>query len=349
MTPSSNRQAWLLADLSSVEPTGLRCLSTFSCGGGSSMGYKRAGIDVSYANDIDPAMARHYQANLKPAHYYQCPINELLAKLPQEAYGIDLLDGSPPCSTFSFAGDRDKAWGKSKKFREGQTTQVLDDLFFQFLDLAEQVRPRAIIAENVQGILAGIARGYTTLIVQRLRAIGYRPQVFVVDASRCGVPQKRKRVFFVASRDDLDLPPLRLQAEQPVVTVSEALADLRLTEAEVIETRPTAGDHKWWHLTAPGDYYSKAVFSATGNKSLFSYHRLHPAKPACTLTAQPHTLLHWAVRRKLSYREWLRLGAFPDDYVAESTRLGKYIIGMSVPPKMTEVVASAVRDQWLAR
>jgi site-specific DNA-cytosine methylase len=57
--------------------------------------------------------------------------------------------------------------------------------------------------------------------------------------------------------------------------------------------------------------------------------------------------LHWSECRKLSFREWKRLGSFPDDYVAKTDKIGKYMIGMSVPPKMTEAVARAVIDQWL--
>jgi DNA (cytosine-5)-methyltransferase 1 len=48
---------------------------------------------------------------------------------------LDILDGSPPCSSFSMAGNREKDWGKEKKFREGQAEQVLDNLFFDFIDL----------------------------------------------------------------------------------------------------------------------------------------------------------------------------------------------------------------------
>jgi site-specific DNA-cytosine methylase len=53
--------------------------------------------------------------------------------------------------------------------------------------------------------------------------------------------------------------------------------------------------------------------------------------------------------RTFSYREWKRFGSFPDDYQAKTHRIGKYMIGMSVPPKMTEVVARAVANQWLLK
>lgn len=81
-----------------------------------------------------------------------------LKDYPKELYNLDILDGSPPCSTFSLAGEREKNWGKSKKFREGQAYQVLDDLFFEFIKLAEKLKPKIIVAENVKGILMGNAK-----------------------------------------------------------------------------------------------------------------------------------------------------------------------------------------------
>ena len=118
--------AWNLTDLAAVPSNGIKVMSTFACGGGSSMGYKRAGCEVIAANDIDPEMAWHYKLNIKPKHYFLCPIGDLMtAELPPELFELDILDGSPPCSTFSMAGSREKAWGKDKHFREGQAKQVL--------------------------------------------------------------------------------------------------------------------------------------------------------------------------------------------------------------------------------
>ena len=100
--------AWSLTDLQAVPQNGVKVMSTFACGGGSSMGYKLAGCDVIAANDIDPEMAWHYKRNLNPPLYFLCPIGDLLTKdLPPELYDLDILDGSPPCSTFSMAGSRE--------------------------------------------------------------------------------------------------------------------------------------------------------------------------------------------------------------------------------------------------
>ena len=348
LAPAKPDCAWSLADLADVPQNGVKVMSTFACGGGSSMGYKRAGCTVVAANDIDPEMAWHYQKNIKPPRYYLCPIRDLLtADLPDELLSLDILDGSPPCSTFSMAGSREKAWGKKKHFREGQAEQVLSDLFFDYLDLVERLRPRVAIAENVKGMLLGNAKGYTKLVMQRFRELGYRPQLFLVNAADCGVPQRRERVFFCAAREDVSGARLEFKPTHRWISAGEACADLgALTTLEKQQTNPADFDLKCWHRTKPGKSYADFVQRSERRLSGFTIMRLSGGLPACTLTASD-AARHWSECRRLTFREQKRLGSFPDDYVAKDDKVGKYMIGMSVPPKMTEAVARAVIDQWL--
>ncbi len=314
------------------------------------MGYKLAGCDVIAANDIDPEMAWHYKQNLNPKHYFLCPIKDLLtADLPDELFHLDILDGSPPCSTFSMAGSREDAWGKEKHFREGQAKQVLSDLFFDYLDLVARLRPRVAIAENVKGMILGNAKGYAKLVMARFREIGYRPQLFLVNAADCGVPQRRERVFFCAIRDDISAPPLKLEPKHRWVSAGEATADVQeLTAAEKQDTKFTArNDLKWWPLTRPGERYEQAKIRAGHKPALFNHNKLQDDEPCKSLLANDEMFNHWGEPRKLTFREWKRLGSFPDDYHAKTDKIGKYMIGMSVPPRMTQAVAEAVISQWL--
>src|SRR5574344_391644 len=148
---------WTLKDARFTKDNG-KVFSCFACGGGSTMGYKLAGFDVIGCNEIDPRMNNVYVANHHPKHNYLMDSRDMvkLAKsqeLPEELDQLDILDGSPPCSSFSTAGNRDEDWGKEKKFREGQAMQVLDTLFFDFIDLAKELQPKIVIAENVKGLL----------------------------------------------------------------------------------------------------------------------------------------------------------------------------------------------------
>ncbi len=344
-----NPCAWHLSDLKKVKPNGIKVMSTFACGGGSTMGYKLLGCEVVAANDIDKEMAYHYRLNHNPKYYYLCPIKNLLnIDLPQELFNLDILDGSPPCSSFSVAGSREKVWGKKKKFREGQAHQVLDDLFFDYLNLVDRLKPKVSIAENVKGLITGKAKGYVKMIFDRYRKIGYRPQLFLVNAADCGVPQKRERVFFVALRNDIDKPRLTLNPAHRWISAGEATSDLQeLTDKEIKDTKPTNTDLKYWKYTKKGKDYSDAVKRIKGKESYFSHYRIDETKPSNTLIANHWSMKHWDVCRRLTYRESIRLGSFPEDYKAKTPSIGKYIIGMSVPPLMMKEVAKAVIEQWL--
>jgi len=318
----------MLADLKDVPQNGIKVMSTFACGGGSSMGYKRAGCEIVAANDIDPEMAWHYKRNLNPPLYYLCPIRDLLTKhLPPELFALDILDGSPPCSTFSMAGSREEGWGKDKHFREGQAKQVLSDLFFDYLDLVERLKPRVAIAENVKGMILGNAKGYTKMVMARFKDLGYRPQLFLLNAADCGVPQRRERVFFCAVRDDLDVPPLKLAPSHRWISAGEALADLRsdLGAWKMVtasnQRHTLAGRTKPWPMTEPS--------------------------PTLTSGSAKELIDGRLQFGDFTFPDYKRLGSFPDDYHAKTDKIGKYMIGTSVPPKMTEVVARSVINQWL--
>lgn len=201
---------WKLSTTNFTKNKG-KVFSCFSCGGGSSMGYKLAGFDVIGCNEIDPRMMGCYVENLHPLHHYLCDIRDFLKleSLPEELYHLDILDGSPPCSTFSMSGSREKAWGKKKKFREGQASQVLDTLFFDFISLAARLRPKVVVAENVKGLLLGNAIEYVRRIYGGFDAAGYYCRHFLVDAQNMGVPQRRVRVFFICIRKDIAPPHSR--------------------------------------------------------------------------------------------------------------------------------------------
>lgn len=195
---------WKLSETNFTKDKG-KVFSCFACGGGSTMGYKLAGFDVIGFNEIDPRMANIYIKNHQPKYQFVEAIQDFVKwdEYPEELYHLDILDGSPPCSSFSVAGKREQDWGKKKQFREGQAKQVLDTLFFDFIALAEKLQPKIVIAENVKGLTIGKAKTYLSRILSAFDKAGYRVNNYLLDASKMGVPQRRERVFFVAIRKDL--------------------------------------------------------------------------------------------------------------------------------------------------
>ena len=225
---------WTLKDANFTKDKG-KVFSCFACGGGSTMGYKLAGFDVIGHNDIDKKMIEVYKENHKPKYSFLESITTFAKRkdLPKELYELDILDGSPPCSSFSMAGNREKDWGKEKVFREGQELQVLDTLFFDFIDLAQELQPKVVVAENVKGLLMGAAKKYVIKTYEAFDKAGYYCQYFLLDASKMGAPQKRERVFFIALRKDLakpllyfsdmftEVPKIDLNFNEPKIKFSE--------------------------------------------------------------------------------------------------------------------------------
>lgn len=196
------------------EKNGLKVFSCFACGGGSTMGYKLAGCDVIGCCEIDPKMNEIYIKNHHPKYNFLMDIRDFnklpIEELPEELLDLDILDGSPPCTTFSMAGDREDSWGKKKKFREGQAEQTLDDLSFVFIETVAKLMPKVMIMENVEGITLGNAWTYVQRIYKELKDIGYTVKHWICKGEYMGVPQKRHRTFFIAVRNDIDFDIERL-------------------------------------------------------------------------------------------------------------------------------------------
>lgn len=296
------------------------------------MGYKLAGYDVLGGVEIDPEMMEIYRTNHNPRHSYLMGVeqfNEIPDKdLPSELFNLDILDGSPPCSSFSMAGSREDGWGKNKKFREGQTEQVLDDLFFHFINVAEKLKPRIVIAENVKGLIQGNARGYVKEIFQGFKDIGYEVQLFLFNSALMGVPQARERTFFIARKPEI--PKLTISFNERLILLKEAFKGRDDSGEPLSQTYEDL-----WKCTPPGKSFSVAHHKG----SFFNSVKVSPNKPAPTMTATAGGILsHWKSARKLSTSELTVIQTFPDDFNFMGVD-PKYVMGMSVPPYMMQRVA----------
>lgn len=321
---------------------GLRVLSTFACGGGSSMGWKLAGFDLVGAVEIDRDMTAIYKKNHAPPHLFQMPIQDFnkLSTYPTELEGLDVLDGSPPCSVFSTAGNREKDWGKERVFREGQAEQRLDDLFFHYIDAVARLAPRVAVAENVKGLVIGKAKGFVKEIFAAFEAIGYDCQLFLLNSSTMGVPQRRERTFFIARRRGAGVPPLTMKFHEPEIPVAMALRGVKRSGDERI---PGEYMQRIWRLSKPGESMSKAAKKTGKGLYGFSWCRTDPRRPSRTIAANAHTMLHWSECRSFDSAELARIQTFPDDYDF-GKEWGGYVCGMSVPPFMMQRIGLRVAN-----
>jgi DNA (cytosine-5)-methyltransferase 1 len=331
---------WKLKDAIFSKDKG-KVFSCFSCGGGSTMGYKLAGFDVIGCNEIDKRMMDCYIENHKPKYSFLCDIRDLKPNV--EMYELDILDGSPPCSSFSTAGLREDGWGKEKSFKEGQSKQVLDTLFFDFISLAKELQPKIVIAENVKGLIFGNAVKYVHKIYKEFDNAGYCVKHFLLNSSKMGVPQRRERVFFIAVRKDLisffefdfmcRFPILDMEFNEKPITIKEIDVELGedITTPSFIEeyNRLKRGEQKKYFCS-----------------SLFSKSDVFPTLTA-SYRSKSSPYPDWECKW-LSKRDLCRIGSYPFDYNFLNQK-PEYLIGMSVPPIMMYKIATRVLEQLLSK
>ena len=346
---------WTLKDANFTKDKGT-VFSCFACGGGSTMGYKLAGFDVLGCNEIDPKMIEAYKTNHNPKYAYLEPIQtfKLRKDLPKELYNLDILDGSPPCSSFSMAGNREKDWGKEKKFREGQAEQVLDNLFFDFIDLAKELQPKVVVAENVSGLMMGAAKEYVKKIYVAFQKAGYELKIepYLLDASTMGVPQRRRRVFFIALRKDLATP--FMEAVDMFQTAPKL--DLEFNESEIVLAEFTDENQTGKKLSEkiqiiynnrkPSDTCLGNIAERMGKRKYFNQMINYLSKSSYTVTGSADNLI--LNGRYLNDYELKMIGSYPKDYNFGKNKV-QYLVGMSVPPVMVAQIATEIFNQWISK
>jgi DNA (cytosine-5)-methyltransferase 1 len=351
-------------------------ISCFAGGGGSSLGYRLAGSNILLINEFVEAAVETYTANFPDTKVL---VDDIKKYTPEDflnmagvAKGeLDILDGSPPCSAFSVAGKREKGWGKEKNYSDGKKQVAIEDLFYEFIRIAEGVQPKVIVAENVKGITFGEAKGKLNAFINAFEEIGYNVTYEVLNGANYGVPQARERTIFICVREDVcdkvGISWLNLHNVFPQPTIEkhismrEALADIENDEEEVqmlldfvegsyqkkfIEplpfnppkhTKPSDPQFRDWNPKA----------------SCFNMIRPCPDMPSPTLTQQGQKrgmsgVFHPEANRKLTIKECKRLMGFPEDYIltgefdAQVERLGR-----AVAPLMYKAVATSIYENIL--
>ena len=347
---------WTLKDANFTKDKG-KVFSCFSCGGGSTMGYKLAGFDVIGNCEIDPKMNEVYVENHKPKYTYLEGIQTFKDRddLPAELFELDILDGSPPCSSFSMSGNREKDWGKKKVFREGQAEQVLDTLFFDFIDLAKRLQPKVVIAENVKGLMLGEAKKYLGKVHNELESAGYYVKHFLLNASKMGVPQRRERVFVIGLRKDIAEPFL----EQANMFEQNFRLDLEFNEKLIPFKKVATGDNGYKAPPSVKKLLEKCKKGDCCNihhpkKNFGNYFLMNTDRPIGTITASfKRSSSGYFIRNGADFfginkQEVKLCQTYPLDFNFMGAD-DYYLTGMSVPPVMTAQIASRIWEQWLSK
>jgi DNA (cytosine-5)-methyltransferase 1 len=307
-------------------PNPLRCIEICAGAGGQAIGLERAGFEGLVHVELDAHACGTLRRNRPSWNVLEADVREFSASEYQD---IDLLAGGVPCPPFSVAG----------KQRGPEDER---DLFPEALRLISECLPKAIMLENVRGLLGAVFEDYRNHLRRTLRELGYEASWHLLNASDFGVPQLRPRVVLVAMREDLArhfYPPIPLSDGSPSPSVGEALFDLMAAngwegafawaaKADTIAPTLVGGSKK--HGGADlGPTRAKREWAALGvdGKSLAD------AAPQPGFTGVP----------KLTLRMAARIQGFPDDWEFAGGKTAAYRqIGNAFPPPVAHAVSARI-------
>ncbi|WP_233192361.1 DNA cytosine methyltransferase [Sporosarcina sp. P26b] len=330
----------------------MNVIDLFSGCGGFSLGFEKAGFNVLLGVDVwkDALVTfekNHNKAKVIEEDLNSISANQLLSFINKDKNEIDIIIGGPPCQGFSISGKR-----------------ILDDprnqLYKSFVNIVNDIQPKVFVMENVPGLVRLFGGKAKDGILESLESIGYNVTYKILTAADYGVPQMRKRVFFVGLRKDLfefpydyfqfPVPVHGAKLKYPYVTSEEAISDLPLLEDE-------HGEEHMSYLTPPQNKYQSLMrlrsdvvknHLATihkpktveiisqvpdgGNykdlpenlhntrKVNIAWTRMNSKKPCFTIDTGHNHHFHYKANRVPTVRESARIQSFPDDFIFYGTK-----------------------------
>lgn len=356
------------------------CVDLFSGAGGLSRGFLDAGYDVVLGVDFDEAALQTFKANhgkaeaMKLDLFDHSNIDKIVEYLDSRNIKLDVLVGGPPCQGFSIAGPRDM-------------NDKRNSLYLAMVKLADRLKPQAVVLENVPGMIQTNNGIGAKRIVQDFAQIGYKMTPKLLYAPDYGVPQIRKRVFFVGLRDsDIEFEfPVATCDKEHYVTCADAIDDLPSLQTDAgeiiygddiqeyktparteyqakmrknsdkvqnhIGSIPIEKTKKMISLVPEGKNYKALPEEYRG---MYKYHealtRYHSQKPSLTINTGHRSHFHYAYNRIPTVRESARLQSFPDDFIFYGNKSQQYKqVGNAVPPMLGQVVAAKLKEYLKGR
>jgi len=331
------------------------------CGaGGLSYGFESAGFNVLLGIDNDPSSLITFELNHKGSKSICADITKITKKKIQSIIGnkkIDVIVGGPPCQGMSLSGPR--------KFNDPR-----NKLYLSFIRLVKEIQPKAFVIENVPGLVSLFNGAIKNSIIKEFSKLGYQIENRVLCSADYGVPQFRKRVFFIgykkgtfsfpsfvkshiSCQDALsDLPPLidtlgepdmqyfsqpktdyqKLMRKRSSSVKNHIAARHSINVTETISLIPAGCNYK----SLPEGYNSTRNFHV-------AWTRFPVDKPAPTIDTGHRHHFHYKYNRVPTVRECARIQSFPDDFIFTGNKTQQFRqVGNAVPPLMAERLAKQI-------
>lgn len=341
-------------------------IDLFSGAGGLSYGFEVAGFNVLLGIDNDQAALNTFKLNHQNSKVLNCDITQISYEKDIKALigntEIDVVVGGPPCQGMSLSGPR--------KFEDPRNS-----LYLSYIRLVKEIMPRAFVIENVIGIVSLFKGQIKDHIIEEFTELGYNVQFKTLLASDYGVPQNRKRVIFVGTRDTGFVYPNPVKHK---VTTEMAISDLPTLEVELGGEEldyliPPSNDYQklmrknslkvYNHIAAQHSQRVKDIIALVpdgGNyKDLpeelrntrnfnVAWTRFPSDKPSPTIDTGHRHHFHYKYNRVPTVRESARLQAFPDTFIFTGNKTQQFRqVGNAVPPLMAETIADQMIEYLL--
>ena len=328
-----------------IEKMSNKIISLFSGAGGLDLGFIKAGFEIVVANEFDKNIWETYEKN-HSANLIRGDIADIKS---EDLPNCDGIIGGPPCQSWSEAGSL-----KGIEDPRGQ-------LFYEYIRILKDKKPKFFLAENVKGMMAKRHNTAVLNIISQFDKAGYDVYIHLLNASDYGVPQDRKRVFYVGFRKDLNIsfnnPPEKYDYK---LTLKDVIYDLKDTAIPSLDKNKTNGknckalNHEYFTGSFSPIFMSRNrvrsweeqafTIQASGRQC-----QLHPQAPKMLKINKDKYIFEPGkekLYRRLSVRECARIQGFPDDFKFYYKNLndGYKMIGNAVPVNLAFVMATKIKE-----
>lgn len=330
----------------------MNVISLFSGCGGLDLGFERAGFDIPVANEFDKTIWETFKVNHPKTKLIEGDVRQITKDdISQYITGeVDGIIGGPPCQSWSEAG--------SLRGIEDERGQ----LFFDYIRILKEFRPKFFLAENVSGMLADRHSDAVKNILKLFEEAGYDVSLTMVNAKDYGVAQERKRVFYIGFRKDLGIsftfPHGSTEDDDKKITLRDIIWDLQFTAVPAgpkNKHNPEAVNCNEYFTGAYSTIFMSRNRVKSWDEQGFTVQasgrqcQLHPQAPKmvkfdkndCRFVEGKEDLY-----RRMTIREVARIQGFPDDFqfIYTETNNAYKMIGNAVPVNLAYEIACAIRD-----
>lgn len=320
-------------------------ISLFAGAGGLDLGFQKAGFQIVAANESDKTIWETYEKNHE-AELIRGDISEISSEEFPECDGII---GGPPCQSWSEAGAL-----KGIEDPRGQ-------LFYEYIRILKDKKPKFFLAENVKGMMAKRHTEAVENIVSQFEDAGYDVFIHLLNASDYGVPQDRKRVFYVGFRKDLNINfEISPEKYDYKVTLKDAIYDLKDNVIPARDKNKTNGDNCLFlnHEYFVGSFspifmsrnrvrgWDEQAFTVQASGRQCQLHPQAPKMVKVEKNKQEFVKGKENLYRRLSVRECARIQGFPDDFkfYYENLNNAYKMIGNAVPVNLAFEMTKSIKD-----